>query len=65
MSRDSRLARVVHVLVHMDNFGGAASSETIGALLDTNPVVVRRLLGRLKEAGLVQSDRGPGGGWRP
>ena len=65
MSRDSRLARVVHVLIHMDNFGGVLSSETIGVLLDTNPVVVRRLLGRLRAAGYVQADRGPGGGWRP
>jgi Rrf2 family protein len=64
MSSDLRLARIVHVLIHMDHHGAVSSSETIARMLETNPVVVRRLLGTLRDAGYVQSDRGPGGGWR-
>ncbi|MDI4667253.1 Rrf2 family transcriptional regulator, partial [Xanthobacter autotrophicus] len=30
----------------------------------TNPVVVRRTMGFLRDAGIVQSERGHAGGWR-
>jgi DNA-binding IscR family transcriptional regulator len=29
----------------------------------TNPVVVRRVLGELREAGIVEASKGPNGGW--
>jgi DNA-binding IscR family transcriptional regulator len=45
--------------VHPD---GVVSSDQLGELLDANPVVVRRLIVRLKWDGLVQTRRGPGGG---
>jgi Rrf2 family protein len=32
--------------------------------VNTNPVVVRRIMGSLRDAGLVASQAGPGGGWR-
>ena len=59
MSKDTRLARVAHVLVHMSFNEGTATSETIAAMLDTNPVVVRRIMGALREGGYVSSERGP------
>ena len=31
--------------------------------MNTNAVVIRRVLGRLREANLVRSQPGPGGGW--
>jgi Rrf2 family protein len=64
VSKDTRLARVAHVLVHMSANEGTATSETIAAMLDTNPVVVRRIMGSLREGGYVSSERGPKGGWR-
>lgn len=40
------------------------TSEALGQCLGCNPVVVRRTMGLLREAGLVASDRGHAGGWR-
>lgn len=40
------------------------TSEMLAQCLSTNPVVVRRTMGLLREARLVASDRGHAGGWR-
>jgi len=40
------------------------TSSDIAAHAGTNPVVVRRVLGRLKDAGLLLSEKGHAGGWR-
>lgn len=63
MKQDGRLARMVHVLVHMGLLGGRETSETIARMLNTNPVVVRRTMGLLKAKGIVSSEGGRGGGW--
>lgn len=39
------------------------TSEHLALCLGTNPVVVRRTMGLLREAGLVASARGHSGGW--
>ncbi len=39
------------------------TSEAIGLMLRTNPVVVRRTMAGLRDAGYVRSDKGHGGGW--
>ncbi|TWI69685.1 Rrf2 family protein [Pseudoduganella lurida] len=54
---------MLHALVHLDAHDGPATSETIAAMLETNPVVVRRTMAGLREAGYVQSGKGHGGGW--
>ena len=64
MKRDSRLASVLHALLHMAEQDGPMTSEALGKCLGTNPVVVRRTMGYLRKAGLVTSDRGHAGGWR-
>lgn len=63
MRRDSRLSRVLHVLIHMDRHCKRATSETISKMLDTNAVVVRRTMAGMRELGYVRSVSGHGGGW--
>lgn len=63
MRNDSRLSRMLHVLLHMARHDGPITSERIGQMLHTNPVVVRRTMGGLRTAGYVRSEKGHGGGW--
>ena len=48
----------------MAEVGEPMTSETLAVCMNTNPVVVRRTMGLLRDAGLVTADRGHGGGWR-
>jgi Rrf2 family protein len=64
MQQDTRLARLLHVLIHMHLRAGATTSDTIAQMLHTNPALVRRTMASLRDAGYVESGRGPGGGWR-
>lgn len=63
MRTDTRLSRMLHVLIHMDRHDRRATSETLAQMLGTNPVVVRRTMGLLKEHGYVRSEKGHQGGW--
>lgn len=63
MRGDSRLSRMLHVLIHLGRRKEAATSELIAKMLNTNPVVVRRTMAGLRERGYVQSEKGHGGGW--
>ncbi|MFD4840676.1 RrF2 family transcriptional regulator [Achromobacter sp. NPDC058515] len=63
MSHDTRLARLLHVLVHMHLRGGTTSSGTLAQMLHTNEVVVRRTMAALRTAGMVTSTGGRNGGW--
>jgi Rrf2 family protein len=40
------------------------TSETIAASVNTNPVVIRRIMAHLRKHGLVDSRPGANGGWR-
>ena len=63
MRRDSRLSGVLHVLLHMAEQRGPVTSEVLAKAMDTNPVVVRRIMGGLRRSGYIRSEKGHGGGW--
>jgi DNA-binding IscR family transcriptional regulator len=63
MKQNSQLSDVLHVLLHMAEGDGPSTSEALAAAMQTNPVVLRRLMGGLREAGFVASAKGHGGGW--
>ena len=65
MTRSSRFVVSTHVLALLAyGGGGPMTSEYIAGSVNTNPVVVRRLLGLLAKAGLVVTQEGAGGGVR-
>ena len=49
--------------MHMAERGNPMTSDELAECMDTNPVVVRRTMAGLREAGLVRSSKGHGGGW--
>ena len=63
MRRDSRLSGVLHVLLHMAGQPGPVTSEALAKAMDTNPVVIRRVMAGLRDRGYVRSGKGHGGGW--
>ncbi len=65
MKRNSKLSLALHALGHMaGDPDRMQTSGEIAAHAGTNPVVVRRVLGRLREAGLLLAEKGHAGGWR-
>ena len=65
MKRNSRLSLALHTLSHMAGEPDRVrTSADIAEHARTNPVVVRRVLGKLREAGLLSSEKGHAGGWR-
>jgi Rrf2 family protein len=64
MKPSTRLSVALHVLAHLaEEPSSPMTSEVLARCVDTNPVVIRRTLAGLREAGLVSSMAGPGGGW--
>lgn len=63
MRRDSRLSGVLHILIHLADAEAPVPSEKLALAMQTNAVVVRRVMAGLRDAGLVRSCKGHGGGW--
>lgn len=63
MPTDSRLPRVLHVLLHLEGAEQPMTSDMIGHMLCTNPSLVRRTMAGLRKAGFVASVKGHNGGW--
>ena len=57
------MSGVLHVLLHMAEYGEPLTSEMLAKPMGTNPVVIRRILAGLRDQGFVQSGKGHGGGW--
>jgi len=64
MNVSTRFTETLHILTLLASSPGEAlTSEYIAGSVNTNPVVVRRLLGALRKVGIVTSQPGNGGGW--
>jgi Rrf2 family protein len=67
MSVNSRMTIGLHVLSFMASAArkraDPVTSERIARSVNTNPVVIRRMLGALRRGGLVRSYRGANAGW--
>ena len=65
MSTTSQFAIGIHLLTLLANTPDESlTSEYMAASVNTNPVFIRRILGKLADVGLVTSQPGVGGGWR-
>ena len=65
MKRNSRLSLALHALSRLAfDTKQPQTSTAIANHAGTNPVVVRRVFGKLRNAGLLISKRGHSGGWR-
>ncbi len=64
MASSCRFAFAVHVLavLALKREDGGVCSEFLAGSVNTNPVIIRRLLTRLRHAGLVTTQKGAGGG---
>ncbi len=67
MTANSRLTTAIHALCWIEQARrrgeSPLSSDRVAASLRSHPVLVRKVLGDLRRAGLVTSTRGPGSGW--
>lgn len=67
ISANSRLTTAVHALCWLElarrRDTPTLTSEQVAASLASHPVLVRRILAPLREAGILVTGRGPGSGW--
>jgi DNA-binding IscR family transcriptional regulator len=57
----SRFSIAVHILTLVSLSSVPCTSEFIAGSVNTNPVIIRRIIGNLKKAGLVHVKAGAGG----
>lgn len=63
MQISSRFTLAVHIFACIETFQDArkVTSEFLAGSTNVNPVIIRKILGQLKAAGLVEVARGTGG----
>lgn len=63
MQISSRFTIAIHIFSCIDTFGKdvKVTSDFLAGSINTNPVIVRKILLQLKEAGLIEVKRGTGG----
>lgn len=63
MQISSRFTIAIHIFACVDTFGSEMkiTSDFLAGSINTNPVIIRKLLSQLKDAGLIEVKRGPGG----
>ena len=63
MQISSKFTVALHIFTCVDAFKDEykVTSDFLASSINTNPVIVRRLLAKLKKAGLIKVARGPGG----
>ena len=62
MQISSRFTMAIHMFACIDTFSDMKmTSDFMSGSIGTNPVIIRKLLGQLKAAGLVEVARGTGG----
>ena len=65
MNSNQQFSVSCHILAVLAVYPEAAvTSETIALSVNTNPVVIRRVMSHLRQHGLVESRPGANGGWR-
>lgn len=63
MIRDTRWSGVLRVLLHRAQRDAPVTFEVLAKAMETNPVVLCRLMTGLRDQRYVQSAKGRGGGW--
>ena len=63
MQITSQFTIAVHIITAVDYFGGCDSvtSSFLAGSIGVNPVIVRNVMGRLKEAGIIEISQGRSG----
>lgn len=63
MQISSRFTIAIHMLACMDVFKDEykITSDFLASSINVNPVIIRKILLQLKDAGLIEVKRGPGG----
>lgn len=63
MTSNTRFSMAVHIMTALAYLAEKASSEVLAQTVNTNAVVVRRILCDLNRAGLIHAERGKNGGF--
>ena len=63
MQISSRFTIAIHMMTCMENFKNdyKITSDFLAGSINVNPVVIRRILSQLRDAGLIEVKRGTGG----